>query len=199
MDELFLEKAELKKANMFVTLILPWTVMWYTTSFSNYWGGILTVLACLVTIFMTFRYRFTTYDRVGLVTVGVCGLLSITGILGGLLTVVSYVAFGLIWALSCLFHLPLTAYYSQDIGKLKIPLVLKTHRILTFLWGVLFVLTAVWTYFIAVYTRFGMFLFVLNTGAPILMGFFTRWFKKWYPARMLRLQNAQQVQQADHA
>ena len=51
--------------------------------------------------------------------------------------------------------------------------------------GVLYVLTAVWT-FLLKKAGIGTALIVVNNLMPVLMGIFTGWFEKWYPARLAR-------------
>ena len=65
------------------------------------------------------------------------------------------------------------------------PLFMKTNYILAAAWGTLYVLTAIWT-FLFKKAGFGNVLILVNNLIPILMGLFTAWFEKWYPARMAR-------------
>ena len=67
----------------------------------------------------------------------------------------------------------------------KNPLFMKTNYILAAAWGVLYVLTAVWT-FLLKKAGVGAALIVVNNLMPVLMGIFTGWFEKWYPARLAR-------------
>ena len=62
---------------------------------------------------------------------------------------------------------------------------MKTNYILAAAWGLLYVLTAVWTFLLR-RAGFGNLLIIVNNLVPILMGFFTMWFEKWYPAKMAR-------------
>ena len=64
-------------------------------------------------------------------------------------------------------------------------LFIKTNRILTFLWGILYLLTPVWTYFL-MGTGLSSWVGAINSILPILMGIFTGWFQKWYPAKIAR-------------
>ena len=50
---------------------------------------------------------------------------------------------------------------------------------------VLYVLTAIWT-FLLKKAGLGNVLILVNNLIPVLMGLFTAWFQKWYPARMAR-------------
>ena len=62
---------------------------------------------------------------------------------------------------------------------------MKTNYILAAAWGTLYVLTAIWT-FLFKKAGVGNVLILVNNLIPILMGLFTAWFEKWYPARMAR-------------
>ena len=62
---------------------------------------------------------------------------------------------------------------------------MKTNYILAAAWGVLYVLTAIWT-FLLKKAGLGNVLILVNNLIPVLMGLFTAWFQKWYPARMAR-------------
>ena len=102
----------------------------------------------------------------------------------------SYLCFGLMWVISCFTKVPLTAHYSaNDYNGEKAfnnPLFMKTNQILTIMWGILYVFTSVMTYFI-MKTEFSSYLGIINNILPILMGIFTAWFQKWYPAKIARL------------
>lgn len=74
---------------------------------------------------------------------------------------------------------------SQGVEVQKNPLFMKTNYILAAAWGVLYVLTAVWT-FLLKKAGVGATLIVVNNLMPVLMGIFTGWFEKWYPARLAR-------------
>ena len=93
------------------------------------------------------------------------------------------------WSASCLFQIPLTAHYSMNSYNgeiaLKNPIFMKTNRILTAAWGILYLLTPIWTYMI-MKTEFSSFVGVINSVLPIGMGIFTRWFQKWYPVKVMR-------------
>ena len=93
------------------------------------------------------------------------------------------------WAISCLFKIPLTAYYSANEYNgdeaFNNPLFIKTNRILTFLWGILYILISVAT-FLLLKTTFANYIGIVNIFPPIIMGLFTTWFQKWYPAKVAR-------------
>ena len=65
------------------------------------------------------------------------------------------------------------------------PLFVRTNRILTLLWGILYLVTPVWTW-ILMGTRLSSLTGLINSALPALMGLFTAWFQKWYPAKVAR-------------
>ena len=81
--------------------------------------------------------------------------------------------------------IPLTAWYSMNSyngeSALENPLFVRTNRILTLAWGILYVITSVWTFFL-MGTPISPYLAIINNVMPILMGIFTKWFQNWYPA-----------------
>ena len=101
----------------------------------------------------------------------------------------SYLSFGIMWLVSCLQKIPLTAHYSMNgyggEDALHNPLFLKTNRILTMLWGILYLFTSVFTWFL-MRTPVSSFLCLINSVVPIFMGIFTVWFQNWYPAKVAR-------------
>ncbi len=62
-------------------------------------------------------------------------------------------------------------------------LFLKTNRILTMAWGVLYLFTSVFTWLL-MRTPVSGFVELINSALPIFMGLFTAWFQKWYPAKV---------------
>jgi len=122
----------------------------------------------------------------------VVSALSVSALLGMNSTLViclSYLLFGLIWLLSCGTKTPLTAYYSSnDYNGDKAfanPLFIKTNNILTIALGVLYLIIAAYSYFL-MGSILSSYTGLINSLAPVLMGLFTAWFARWYPARIAR-------------
>ena len=61
------------------------------------------------------------------------------------------------------------------------PLFMKTNYILAVCWGILYILTAIWTFFLR-RAGLGSILIVINNLVLVFMGIFTVWFEKHYPA-----------------
>ncbi len=135
---------------------------------------------------MLHRRRYGPSDRKA--AVGGCDGLEFPAVL--LLVVpLAYLAFGIMWTATCFVKIPLTAHYSMNDydgeRALSNPIFIKTNRLLTLAWGVLYLITLIWTYFI-LGTSVGGWIGAINSILPLFMGMFTAWFQKWYPAKIAR-------------
>lgn len=176
------------KTNMMLVL-LPWIVFWVAVSFHSYVGSLISIGACIFISLLFFKNRKTIYDVISNGAVILCALSVLCLDNKDIIMPISYLGFGLMWTVSCFTKIPLTAHYSANDyngeSALKNPLFMKTNWILTLMWGVLYLLTAVMTYFI-LKTSFSSYLAIINNILPIFMGIFTGWFQKWYPAKVAR-------------
>ncbi len=170
-------------------LLIPWIVFWAGASIHSFWGSIAALCACALVPLWFYRNRKTIYDVVSGALVTGFSVLSLVGAPIRLVIPLAYLTFGVMWTVSCFFKIPLTAHYSMNDydgeEALENPLFIKTNRILTFAWGVLYLITPVWTYFI-LDTGIGGWIGAINSILPIFMGIFTAWFQKWYPAKFAR-------------
>ena len=173
-----------KKSNM-TLMLLPWFPLWFAGIHQPVYGGILSILISAVIPFFYFRYRPVIFDVCSGFAAVILGLLAITGFLPLYLIPTSYFLFGLMWSATIFMKVPLTANYSMygygGEAALSNPLFIKTNRILTACWGILYLLTPVWTYYF-LRLNFNRPLVLINTIIPFLLGCFTKWFQKWYPA-----------------
>ncbi len=175
-----------KKAS-FCCLLFPWVVFWVSAAISPFWGGLCSLAACGLSPLLFYQNRKTFFDVLsgGLVTGFSAALLLGAPVRAAL--PLSYLAFGVMWITTCLKKVPLTARYSmEEYGGEQAflnPIFLKTNRILTLLWGILYLLTPIWTY-VLLGTPAAGWSGALNSVFPILFGIFTAWFQKWYPAKV---------------
>lgn len=176
------------KTNMMLVL-LPWIVFWVAVSFNSYVGSLISIGSCIAISLLFFKNKKTIYDVISSGAVILCALSVICLDNKSVVMPLSYLGFGLMWTFSCFTKIPLTAHYSANDyngeSALENPLFIKTNLILTMMWGVLYILTAVMTYFI-MKTSFASYLAIINNILPIFMGIFTGWFQKWYPAKVAR-------------
>ncbi len=170
-------------------MLLPWIVFWIAASIHGFYGSLISLAVCAMVPLLVFRNGKTIYDVIGPVLVTACSIALLLGISQRIAVPVSYLLFGLMWTVSCFTKIPLTAHYSmKDYGgetAMTNPLFMKTNRILTACWGVLYLLTPIWTY-ILMGTALGSWTGAVNSVLPMLMGAFTVWFQKWYPAKVAR-------------
>lgn len=177
-----------KPTNM-TLLLLPWIVFWIVTASMDAYYGALVSISVSVLIPLIFRKnRMLVFDHISAACVTVCSMMLLLGVGLQIVLPVSYLGFGILWTVNGVTKIPLTAYYSvNDYGgesMMRNPLFIKTNRILTLCWGILYLMMTLWT---AVLMWLGMeWIGTVNSLLPMLMSFFTVWFQKWYPAKVAR-------------
>lgn len=176
------------KTNM-ALLLTPWIVFWIAAAINSFWGSLISIAVCVLIPVSMYRTKSTIYDKLSCLGVGGCSIAMLAGSSPVLVIPASYFLFGLMWCLSCFTKIPLTAHYSKNSyngeAALRNPLFMKTNRILTAAWGILYLLTPIWTYFI-MRTDAGSYIGAINSILPAIMGIVTAWFQKWYPKHVAR-------------
>ncbi len=176
------------KTNMML-LLAPWIVFWIAASIDGFWGSLVSMAVCVLSPVLMQRAKATLYDRISGLGVGACSIALLAGAPPILVIPTSYLLFGLMWTLSCFAKVPLTAHYSKNNyngdAALRNPIFMRTNRILTAAWGILYLVTPIWTYLI-MQTDAASFVGAINSVLPALMGVFTAWFQKWYPRHIAR-------------
>lgn len=174
---------ESKKTNMNL-MLLPWITIWVLLSIHGFWGGISGIVLCGILPFGFLKYKPTVFEAISIFSVTTISLLSVLGYPDDLLIPVSYLLFGLMWFVTIFLKVPLSAWYSMNrYGEEKAlhnPLFIQTNRILTACWGVLYLLTPLWTYPL-LQTPLAPLTGLFNSALPAAMGVFTLWFQRWYP------------------
>lgn len=182
------KSADEPKTNMLL-LLIPWIVFWVAASIDSFWGSLLSMAICVLLPVLMYRTKATRYDQISNLEVSACSIALLTGASPILVIPASYFLFGLIWTVSCFTNVPLTAHYSKNSyngdAALRNPIFMRTNRILTAAWGILYLVTPIWTYFI-MQTDAASFVGAINSVLPALMGVFTAWFQKWYPQHIAR-------------
>lgn len=177
-----------KPTNMNI-LLIPWIVFWVAAAIDGFYGALISIAACALVPLAFYRCRKTVYDVLSGALVTACSIALLLGCAGRTVVPLAYLCFGVLWTVSGFLKIPLTAHYSMNEYNgeeaLGNPLFVKTNRILTLCWGVLYLLTPIWTFFI-MGTAVGSWVGAINSVLPALMGIFTAWFQKWYPARVAR-------------
>lgn len=149
---------------------------------------VVSVILTALTPFVFVRNRMLIFDQISAAAVTVLSVLLLVGVSADLILPLSYLGFGLLWTVNGFAKIPLTAHYSQNDyggeGMLSNPLFIKTNRILTLCWGILYLAMTLWT---LVLTGIGFgWVRIMNSILPAFMSVFTVWFQKWYPAKVAR-------------
>lgn len=180
-----LPAAPQKKTNM-TLMLLPWMTIWIALSIQARIGACIGLAVCGLLPFAFLKYRMTVFEPCSMLAVGsICVLTLLDALPLTVLLPVSYLLFGLMWGVTVFRPLPLTAHYSMNgyggETALQNPLFLRTNRILTACWAVLYLLTPIWTWQL-MQTSVSYLTGAFNSVLPILLGIFTAWFQRWYPA-----------------
>lgn len=183
------EAGDTRKSSNMMLLLLPFMAMWILFPINATIGGAAAVLVSGLIPILHFFWRPTPYERISAFAaafVGVFAMLFSDYV--PLLSVPSFV-FGAIWLTSAFFEIPLTAYYScKEYGGKKAfenPLFIRTNRILTAMWGVTHFIMGALGLFIAD-TILAPYWGIISNVPTLLLGMFTVWFVKWYPAKVAR-------------
>lgn len=177
-----------RKTNMLL-LLAPWIVIWTVMAISPTVGSAAGIAVAASVPLLWLAFKPVIYERISVAIVAGLSLLVLLGADTRLIVSGSYLIFGLMWFLGAFPRIPLTAYYSAPrYGEERAyfnPLFIRTNRILTAAWGLLYLITPIWTY-ILMGTGLSPYVGLINSALPALMGVFTAWFQKWYPARYAR-------------
>lgn len=183
-----LEAPSAQKHTNMSSMLLPWIVLWVVPAIQKQAGCLISIGACALIPILFYRNRKTVYDVLTNALVTGIAIAILAGASEIWMLPLSYFAFGSMWLVSCRADcIPLTAHYSMNRyggeAALQNPLFLKTNRILTLLWGVLYLATAIFTGAL-MQTSISRFVGLINSILPVFMGIFTAWFQKWYPAKV---------------
>lgn len=184
------EMPEVKtQKSVMLMLLIPWIVLWILLPLQSKIAGVLAITICALLPLLSFKIKQTIYEKAGYVLVSLLGLGALVGMDTSLLVLLSYFLFGVLWLVSTFTKIPLTAYYSSASFKgeeaYNNPLFIKTNRILTMMWGILYILSSVLSYFL-MKSVFADYTGLINYAIPSGMGLFTAWFAKWYPAKIAK-------------
>ena len=182
------DTTEQKKPTM-AAMLIPWITFWIAVSINPAPGAVIALTVAAAIPLLMRNHKLVIWDRLSIFAVAVLSAAAnITGN-GDIPTNAGYLIFGLFWLISCLTKEPLcAAYVKYNYGgesARQNPLFMRTNYILGAAWGLLYVLTAAWT-FLFRSAGIANTIIIVNNLIPLLMGLFTLWFQKWYPARMAR-------------
>ncbi len=171
------------------TMLVPWITFWVVVPTNAAIGTIVSIAVALLMPFIMRKHKLVLWDWLSIAAVCILTLVAACVGDGDMVAIVGYLVFGLMWIASCFTKEPLcAAYVKYQYGgdaALNNQLFMKPNIILAAAWGVLYVLTAAWTWF-ARLAGCGDIIVVLNCIVPLVMDSFTEWFQKWYPAYLAR-------------
>ena len=172
-----------RKSNMSI-LLAPWIVIWVAMAIDAMVGSLVGILSAAALPIIWLRFKETFYERLTVLLVCILSVALLCGVGAVIVVPLSYLLFGIMWFVSGFMKIPLTAWYSKsgygDEKAFGNPLFMRTNRILTLCWGVLYLITPIWTYFLMI-SPVSAFTGLINSACPAIMGVFTAWFQKWYP------------------
>ncbi len=161
-------------------LLTPWITIWVLLAIEPRWGAAAGILAAAALPLALLKWKATVFEGVTALAVAGLSLLALYGVSVTLLLPLSYLLFGLMWMVTVFCPLPLSAYYSinsyRGEQEWANPLFLRTNRILSACWGVLYLLTPIWTYFLLL-APIAPWAGAINSLLPALLGVFTAWFQ----------------------
>ncbi|MDR1376788.1 MAG: NAD(P)H-dependent oxidoreductase [Synergistaceae bacterium] len=164
-----------RKPNMAV-LLVPWMMIWTVVAIHATIGGTAGVAAVGSVPLLWLVFKPVIFERISVAAVAGLSLAALLGADPHIVVSASYGISGLMWLVGAFTKTPLTAYYSAaGYGGEKAfanPLFMRTNRILTAAWAVLFLAAPVWTHFLAE-TRAAVYTGLINAACPVLMGVFT--------------------------
>ena len=177
-----------RKTNMMI-LLLPWIAIWIAIAIDSIVGSAVGIAVAALVPLLWLAFRPVVFEQISVPIVTGISLAVLFGANTRLIVSGSYLIFGLIWFIGAFTKIPLTAHYSASgyggESAFSNPLFISTNRILTAAWGVLYLVTPIWTY-ILMGTGLSPYIGLINSILPALMGAFTAWFQRWYPARYAR-------------
>lgn len=182
------DQSKLGKTNMNI-LLFQWIALWILLPINTVWGGAVGIAICSLVPLLGIKHKLTVYDRISSIMVSMLGVMALLSVNKTFILCLSYLLFSLLWLLSCATKIPLSAHYSNNYyggeEAFSNPLFIKTNKILTLAWGILYIITAVLSYFL-MNSTLSDYTGLINSTAPVLLGLFTSWFAKWYPAKVAR-------------
>ena len=173
-----------KKKTSMVFNFIPWIPFWIFSGMTAAIGGVLVTAG--INLFSE-KFKLTIYDKINMTAVSVLSVVILYGIKIPYFTTLTYLIFVIIWGGSTLTKIPLTAYYSindYEDSLFNNPLFLKTNKILTSAWSLVYLIAAINGYWGINFGVNSIYVFIINTILFVSMLSFTKWFAKWYPQKI---------------
>lgn len=186
-NEKKISSSDSKKKSSMIAMLIPWIAFWIGTAVNSVIGPVIVMLISSLIPLVFYKNRMTIYDVISIFAGGLFAGLAVFTHKYDALYIISYLCFGLMWLLSCFTKEPVcAAYVKYDYNgddALENPIFMKTNYILAAAWGILYICNSIAAYFFYKYDLRIVSIIVSNA-VPILMGIFTGWFVRWYPAHV---------------
>ena len=172
-----------------ITMLAAWITFWVAVSINANIGAMITMAVCasLPLIMAIAKKTLNIYDKISICTVSLLSVFAMQSGMSTVAIVAGYLCFGLMWLLSCFTKEPVCAayvkYHYNGEDALNNPIFMKTNYILAAGWGILYILIAIWSWFLLKADQI-ILLQIINNSATIAMGIFTGWFEHFYPAHL---------------
>jgi hypothetical protein len=169
-------------------MLLPWILFWSLSSAFPQWGPVIAVYSSVVLPLLFRKCKMLVYDHISAAAVTACALVVLLGVKLEWMLTASYLCFGIMWTIGGFRPIPLTAHYSindYSANMITNPIFLKTNKILTLSWGILYLILPAVSLLTIVVPALSWINGIFGFAPPIL-GIFTLWFQKWYPAHVGR-------------
>ncbi len=168
--------------------LLSWAALWSLIGLHPVYGPLAVIGLCTLLPVVLYRTKKTVYDVLSSLVVTLCACGALVGVSIDYVMMASLFCFGLMWAVSCFFHVPLSAHYvinQYGDAMAENPLFLRTNRIICAGWGILYILVPL-VMLLTMGTPYASLAGLLQAVGSGAMGIFTLWFQKWYPAYVAR-------------
>ena len=177
--------ASTHKKPIMAAMIALWMTLWIAVPIDSFIGALITIGVCAVMPLLLIKHESTIYDKLSVAAVSALSVLALAAGSGNIAADAGYLTFGLIWLISAFTKEPLcAAYVKYNYGGQKAlnnPLFVNTNKIIAAAWGILYIIQAP-AAFLMQNAGLTVPAVILCSVVPILMGIFTVWFEKWYPA-----------------
>lgn len=172
------------KPPIMLAMLIPWIAFWTSMPISPAMGPIITIAICAAVAVAFHQHERTIYDSLSLAAVLGLVAASLAGVPLPVLLPLSFIAFGLMWLVSALWLVPLSAHYVKGSyggdGALKNSIYIKTNRIICLVWGITYLVAALASFVAPQFTP------LFSQLLPIPAAIFTVVFQRWYPAHVAR-------------
>lgn len=187
------ERKTLQKKRSMLIFLLPFLALWILLPLFDNLGAFAAILisAC-VPLFARF-FSLSPYDTGGAFLASALSVAFLAGAPSAIIITLSYFLFGSLWLASLFRRVPLCAWYSANSyggdTAFDNPLFISTNKIITCVWGIMYLGVSVFTWFI-MQSIYASLIGLFNQIAPTIAGIFTAIFAKWYPAYYARKKTA---------